>query len=66
MKDFTKLDYSKPHTYPSDWKCGSKGHIMGGNSMVLWSPCSVMDFRQIYTQHYDDWCLRGKNIQGRR
>ena len=47
------------NVHPNDWDCGHKGDIMGGNSRGQWSPCSVMDFRRMYTLYFsqDLWCL---------
>ena len=34
---------------------------MGGNGRMEWSPCSVMDFRRMYTEYVasDQWCMTG-------
>ena len=49
----------KDKNHPAEWECGLHGNIMGGNQRVEWSPCSVMDFRRMYTQYADNWCLEG-------
>ena len=54
--------------HPQDWDCGAgiedlgSGDIMGGNSRMEWSPCSVMAFRKYYTQMIatNNWCMEGK------
>ena len=54
--------------HPQDWDCGGgvevfyPGTIMGGNSRMAWSPCSVMAFRKYYTQMMttNEWCMQGK------
>ena len=54
--------------HPQDWDCGAgiedlgSGDIMGGNSRMEWSPCSVMAFRKYYTQMIatNAWCMEGK------
>ena len=53
---------------PQDWDCGAgtadmgSGDIMGGNSRMEWSPCSVMAFRRYYslTIAKNEWCMQGK------
>ena len=35
------------------------GGPMGGRAGP-WSPCSVMDFRRMYSRWSNDWCLEGK------
>ncbi len=51
------------NVHPHDWNCGHKGDVMGGNSRGEWSPCSVMDFRRMFTDYIsrDQWCMPGKN-----
>ena len=57
--------------HPQNWDCGAAagtgdillpGDIMGGNSKMEWSPCSVMAFRAHYTQMIatHKWCMQGK------
>ena len=60
-------DFGKKNS-PQDWDCGggiaqlSNGDIMGGNSKMEWSPCSVMAFRRYYslTIAKNEWCMQGK------
>ena len=47
-----------PSPYPN-WDCGPDGNIVGGNQREEWSPCNAMDFRRIYTEYNDNWCLPG-------
>ena len=44
--------------YPADWDCSPKGPM--GGKPGPWSPCSVMDFRRMYSKYSNDWCLEGK------
>ena len=61
-------DFGKKNS-PQDWDCGggiaqlSNGDIMGGNSKMEWSPCSVMAFRRYYslTIAKNEWCMEGKD-----
>ena len=54
--------------HPQDWDCGAgtadlgSGDIMGGNSRMEWSPCSVMAFRQYYSRMIatNEWCMKGE------
>ena len=54
--------------HPQEWDCGAgiedlgSGDIMGGNSRMEWSPCSVMAFRKYYTEMSatNEWCMEGK------
>ena len=53
------IGHTFTRAYPPGWDCGPEGSIMGGNDIVNWNPCGVMDFRRMYTQYSDNWCLPG-------
>ena len=38
--------------------CSPNGPM--GGVQGAWSPCSVMDFRRMYSKYSNDWCLEGK------
>ena len=38
--------------------CSPNGPM--GGTPGAWSPCSVMDFRRMYSKYSNDWCLEGK------
>ena len=40
--------------------CSPNGPM--GGTQGAWSPCSVMDFRKMYTKYSNDWCLEGKLV----
>ena len=45
--------------YP-EWDCGPVANIMGGGKRAEWSPCNALDYRRMYTQYHDDWCMPGE------
>ena len=47
--------------YP-EWDCGPGYNIMGGGRRTEWSPCNALDYRRMYTQYHDDWCMSGMAI----
>ena len=54
------IGHSYTHNYPPGWDCEPEGSPMSGNTRIEWNPCDKMDFKRMYTQYSDNWCLPSK------